>query len=147
MEEWLIWTISGGVMIVLELLIPGMITIFIGLAAILTGLAIKFGYLNDTTSIIVTFIVATLFFLVVIRTFFLRFYKGDTSIHNVDEQDEMKGSIVVVDEDIEPYKEGRVHYRGTTWQARSDSEILKNQKAIIIRLEGNTIIVKPIEEQ
>jgi inner membrane protein len=146
MEEWLIWTISGGAMIVLELLIPGMITIFIGLAAVLTGLAIKFGYLNDPTSIIVTFIVATLFFLIVIRTFFLRFYKGDTSVHNVDEQEEMKGSIVIVDEDIEPYKDGRVHYRGTTWQARSDSPILKNQKAIIIRLEGNTILVKPIEE-
>ena len=146
MEEWLIWTISGGVMIFLELLIPGMITIFIGLAAIVTGLAIKFGFLNDTTSIIVTFIVATLFFLIVIRTFFLRFYKGDTSVHIVDEQEEMKGSIVVVDEDIEPYKDGRIHYRGTTWQARSDSPILKNQKAIIIRLEGNTFLVKPIEE-
>ena len=146
MEEWLIWTISGGVMILLELLIPGMITVFIGLAALVTGLAIKLGYLNDTTSIIVTFIASTLFFLIVIRTFFLRFYKGDTSVQNVDEQDEMKGSIVIVDEDIEPYKDGRVHYRGTTWQARSDAPILKNQKAIIIRLEGNTIIVKPIEE-
>jgi inner membrane protein len=146
MEEWLIWTIAGGIMILLELLIPGMITIFIGLAAVVTGLGIKFGYLTGTTSIIVTFIVATLFFLIVIRTFFLRFYKGNTSVHNVDEQEEMKGSIVVVDEDIEPYKDGRIHYRGTTWQARSDTPILKNQKAIIIRLEGNTFLVKPIEE-
>jgi membrane protein implicated in regulation of membrane protease activity len=146
MEEWLIWMISGGVMILLELIIPGAITIFVGLAALLVGAGIKLGYLTDTTSIITAFIVGVLFFLIVIRTFFLRFYKGNTSIQNVDEQEEWKGSIVTVDEDIEPYKDGRIHYRGTTWQARSDAAILKNAKAIIVRLDGNTFIVKPIEE-
>ena len=146
MEPWLIWTIVGGVFILSQLVIPGLITIFIGLAAVLTGLAIKFNYADSLTSVLTIFIVSTLFFLIVIRTFFLRFYKGDTTVHNVDEQDEVKGSIVVVDEDIEPYKDGRIHFRGTTWQARSDSALLKNQKAIIIRLDGNTFIVKPIEE-
>lgn len=146
MEPWLIWSLAGGILILSELLIPGLITIFIGLAALATGLGIKFGYLTDTTSIIVTFVVATLFFLIVLRTFFLRFYKGNTSVHNVDEQEDMKGSIVTVDEDIEPFKDGRIHYRGTTWQARSDTPMAKNQKAIIIRLEGNTFLVKPIEE-
>lgn len=146
MEPWLIWVIVGGVFIALELIIPGAITIFIGLAAVMTGLGIKFGYLTDLTSILTAFIISTLFFLLVIRTFFLRFFKGNTSVHNVDEQDEMRGSIVTVDEEIEPHKEGRVHYRGSTWQARSDSRIAKNEKAIIIRLEGNTFLVKPIEE-
>lgn len=146
MEPWLIWTIGGGIFILSELIIPGMITIFIGLAAVITGLGIKFDYLTSPTSVFTTFIVATLFFLIVIRTFFLRFYKGDTTVHNVDEQEDMKGSIVIVEDDIEPYKDGRIHFRGTTWQARSDKAIHKNAKAIIIRLEGNTFIVKPIEE-
>jgi inner membrane protein len=146
MEPWLIWTIAGGVFILSELIIPGMITIFIGLAAVLTGLGIKFSYLDSPASVFTTFIVSTLFFLIVIRTFFLRFYKGDTTVHNVDEQEDMKGSIVVVEDDIEPYKDGRIHFRGSTWQARSDISIQKNAKAIILRLEGNTFIVKPIEE-
>ncbi len=90
--------------------------------------------------------VITLFFLIVVRTFFLRFFKGDETIHNVDENKDAVGSIVRVEEEIHPYKEGRVHYGGTTWQARSDDTLFRNSNAIIIGFDGNTILVKSIEE-
>lgn len=146
MEEWLIWVISGGALIVLELLVPGAITVFVGLAAIVVGLGIKFGLLTSLTSVVVTFIVSTLFLLIVVRTFFLKYFEGDSTIHNVDEEKEAQGSVVLVEEEIQPYKEGRVHFRGSTWQARSDEEISKGKNAIVIRTDGNILIVKPIEE-
>jgi membrane protein implicated in regulation of membrane protease activity len=146
MEQWLIWIIIGLVLMTLEILVPGMITIFIGLAAFIVGSGIKFGYLKTYDSIILTFITSTLFFLIIIRTLFLKFFKGDETIHNVDENLDAQGTIVLVEEDILPHKQGRVKFRGTSWQARSDNTILKDSKAIIINFDGNILIVKSIEE-
>jgi membrane protein implicated in regulation of membrane protease activity len=146
MDEWLIWVLTGGALMLLELLLPGAITIFVGMAAMLVGAGIKYGYLETPYSIIICFILSTLFFLIVVRTIFLRFFKGDETIHNVDENKDVVGSIVLVEEEIQPYKEGRVHFRGTTWQARSDDTILKSSNAIILRFDGNVLVVKSIEE-
>lgn len=146
MEVWIIWAIVGISFILLEFIIPGAVTSFIGISALVTSVGIKYGYLNDLESILYTFIFSTLFLLLIVRTLFLKFFKGDESVQNVDENIDAQGTIVSVEEDIFPYKEGRVHFRGSTWQSRSEETILKNSNAIIVRLDGNTLIVKSIEE-
>lgn len=144
MEQWLIWVLAGCLLIVSELLIPGGVVVFLGIAGLMVGGAIKLGYLNSFSSIIFAFFFSSLFLLIFVRAFFMKYFAGDTTIHNVDEQKDAQGSIVEVVEDILPYKEGRVNFRGTAWQARSEEEIVIGSKAIIIRIEGNIIIVKSI---
>lgn len=146
MEAWLIWIAVGITLMMLELLLPGAIAIFVGMAAIVVGAGIKYGYLTTVNSIVFTFIFSILFFLIFIRTLFLKFFKGDEVVQNVDENKDAQGTLVLVEEDILPYKEGRVHFRGTTWQARSDDTILKGTNAIIVQFDANVLIVKSIEE-
>lgn len=146
MDEWLIWVIAGVILMVLELVLPGAITVFIGMAAMVVGFGIKYNYLTTLSSIVFTFILSSLFFLIFIRTLLLRYFKGHETVHNVDENVDAQGTIVLVEEEIQPYKEGRVHFRGTTWQARSDNTILKGSRALIIQFSGNVLIVKSIEE-
>ena len=144
MEPWLIWVISGGVLIFLELIIPGLVTVFMGLSAIMVGMALKFSLITGLfNSLIAWFILSTLF-LLVLRTFFMKYIGGDSTVHNVDEASDAEGSIVEVTETIEPHKEGRVNFRGVSWQARSEQEILKGSKAIVIGRDGNIWIVKTL---
>lgn len=141
MEQWLV---AGGLLIVSELLLPGGVVVFLGISALIVGGGIKFGYLNSFTSILLTMFFSSLFLLIFVRSFFMKFFAGDTTVHNVDEQKDAQGTLVEVEEDILPHKEGRVNFRGTAWQSRSEEELIKGSKAIIIRIEGNIIIVKSI---
>ena len=74
----------------------------------------------------------------------MKYFGGDYTVQNVDENADAKGSIVEVAEDIQPFRDGRVHFRGSTWQARSESEITEGQQAIVLEMNGNILIVKPL---
>lgn len=144
MEPWLIWVISGGTLIGLELLVPGGITIFVGLAAMIVGALIKFGVLIDPLDVAMTFLILSVILLLFLRTIFLRYFEGSSRKQNINEDLDAMGSIVLVMEDIHPYKEGRINFRGAGWQARSEEEIQKGSKAVISGRDGNTWIVKSI---
>lgn len=144
METWLVWVIAGCVLMLAELILPGAITIFVGLAAMVTGLGIKFGYLTTMTSVLMTFFGATVVLLIFLRSLFLKYFEGDSRIHNTDEEKDALGSIVIVVEDIFAFKEGRVSFRGSSWQARSEVDLLKGSEAVIERIEGNILIVRSL---
>lgn len=144
MDAWIIWTVIGVALVVLELIIPGGITSFVGMAAIITGLLIKYEVLKDTTSVVLTFMILSIVLLLFLRTIFMKYFEGDSRKQNVDEDHDARGTIVDVLEDIHPFREGRVSFRGTGWQARSEEEITKGSKAVIIGRDGNIWIVKSI---
>lgn len=144
MDTWLIWVISGGALILLELIIPGGVTIFVGLAAMIVGLLIKFQFITTTFNALLIFLVLSIVLLLFLRTLFMKYFEGDYRVQNTNEDADAEGSIVDVTEDIFPHREGRINFRGTGWQARSDEEILKNEKAIIVKRDGNVWVVKSI---
>lgn len=144
MEPWLIWVIAGGALVLLELVLPGGIAIFLGLSALMTGGALKLGYISGLMGSLITWFIASIILLLFLRTYFMKHFEGDSSIQNVDEDQDYEGSIVEVVEDIQPHKEGRVIFRGVTWQARSEEEILKGSKAVILSRDGNIWIIKSL---
>jgi len=143
-DQWIIWIITGSVLVVAELLLPGGIAIFVGVSALIVGTGIKFGYLNSVVSISLSFFIISILLLFFVRGLFLKYFEGDSRIQNVNEEKDFQGSIVEVAENIFPYREGRVHFRGVTWQARSEEELLEGTKAIITKVEGNILIVKSL---
>lgn len=144
MEPWLIWTISGVILIVFELAVPGGITCFVGAAAVITGILIRSEFLVSTSSIALTFILLSILLLLFLRTVLMKYFEGKSQIQNVDEDKDAAGTIVEVTQEIRSYQEGRIRFRGTSWQARSDDEIMKDSKAVIVSRDGNTWIVKSI---
>lgn len=144
METWLNWVIAGGGLILLELVLPGGVTIFVGLAAMIVGGLIKLGFITTTLDSFLYFTVISIVLLLFLRSFFMKYFEGDSRVQNVDEDLDAEGSIVDVAEDIFPFREGRINFRGAGWQARSEEEILKGSKAVIVRRDGNIWIVKSI---
>ena len=59
-------------------------------------------------------------------------------------EDEYVGKIALAETSITPNENGRVEFKGTSWDAKSDEYILAGQKVQIIETKSILLIVKPI---
>jgi membrane protein implicated in regulation of membrane protease activity len=145
--EWLpmSWIIIGAILILLEVIIPGAVLGFIGAAAVATGLLIHFGHLSGLLNIMMTFFITSFVLIVVLRSTLLKFFPDNSVVENTDELKDAIGRIVVVTENIEPYKRGRIKYLDTSWEAQAEIELVAGDQAIITGRDGNCWIVKSIE--
>ena len=131
-------------MVILESLVPGGIIIFLGFSAIIVGGGLYMGYINDMVTAFLTWFILSIVSMLFLRSLFIKYFEGDTSLDNVDEDEDLKGGIVEVVEEILPHKEGRVRFRDSTWVALSDEEISVGKKAVISKRRGNKLEVKSI---
>ncbi len=144
MEIWLIWLIAGLILATLELVVPGGIVIFLGLAALAVSMGFKLGLLASLTHGFIAWFVLSIVFLFFLRALFLKFFEGGFSVQDTTEEAEYLSALVEVVEHVFPYREGRVAFRGTTWPARSEEELPAGAKAVIVGREGNTWIIKSL---
>ena len=138
------WIVAGAVLIVLELIVPGMVLVFLGAGALLVALLVWLGLIQTWVASITTWFIASLVFLLVLRSLFQRFISGDTEKQSTDEDLDAYGQVVDVVEAIAPGEEGRIRYRGTTWQAVCyDHTLEAGTKAQIICRENLIWTVEP----
>lgn len=139
------WIVAGAVLIVLELIVPGMVLVFLGAGALLVALLVWLGLVQTWVASITTWFIASLVLLLVLRGFFQRFISGDAETQSTDEDFDTYGKVVDVVEAIGPDKEGRIRYRGTTWQAACyDNTLEAGTKAQIVCRENLIWIVEPV---
>ena len=138
------WIVAGVVLIVLELIVPGMVLVFLGAGALLVALLVWLGLVQTWVASITTWFIASLVLLLVLRGFLQRFISGDAETQSTDEEFDIYGKVVDVVEAIGPDKEGRIRYRGTTWQAACyDNTLEAGTKAQIVCRENLIWIVQP----
>jgi membrane protein implicated in regulation of membrane protease activity len=141
-EIWLIWLVGGLVLSLLELIIPGGIIVFVGVAGMIVALLVKFGFVTSLVSSLIIWFMLSIVFMFVLRSFFMKYFEGETFVEDLSEDDAAEGAVVEVCEEIFPYKEGRIKFRGSTWKARSEQEIKKGDKGIITGRDQSVWIVK-----
>lgn len=144
MEHYYYWLIVGIFLTILELVVPGGIIVFLGIAAMLVGSALYVGVIQTVASAFIAWFILSLILIMVLRSFFMQYFEGDTHVENVDERKDVIGSIVEVSEQVFPHKEGRVRFRATTWKARSDEELKVGSKVRVTSQDGSTLIVQSI---
>jgi membrane protein implicated in regulation of membrane protease activity len=144
MEVWAIWICLGIILILAEFLLPGAVIVFPGMAAVLVGLAIFFQWIDGSVKALTIWFVLSVFLMIFLRSFFIKYFEGDSHHSEVDELQELVGVLVEVSEDILPFKEGRIKFRDSSWVARSDQELRVGEKAIILKREGNTFVIKSV---
>ncbi len=135
----IIWLIAGILLLLLEFAVPGILIVFFGFGALitalltfLTGMGIGFQLLSFTFF--------SLLFLVLLRKKFMKILTGSTQI---DPDEEFIGRKGVAETDIKTSETGRVFFRGTRWDAISDTPVSKGQRVTILNKDGLTLIVKP----
>ena len=130
----------------IEFLVPGLVMVFVGLGALTVALGMQLGYIDEIPQQFTTFFISSIIYLLTLRFLVLRFVPSVTRKENIDEDEEVMGSIVEIVADINSGESGRVEHSGSTWQARAEGNqtILKGEQVKIIGRDNITWIVQKI---
>ena len=141
-----LWLGSGIFLMAIEFLVPGLVMVFVGLGSLTVVFGMHFGYIDGILQQFITFFISSIIYLLTLRFLVLRFVPSVTRKENIDEDEEVIGSIVELVEDINSGEFGRVEHSGSSWQARAegDQTILKGEQVKIIGRENITWIVQKI---
>lgn len=137
----LLWAIAGVFLIVVELVSFTFVLIFLGVGALITALLTWLGLTPDTNIQLAAFSVTSLLLLVLFRKTARKTFAG----HGNALSDDI-GQRVTVIKDIPPDGEGDVLYRGSVWNAISNSKdtIAEGSTAEITATEGIRLKVKKV---
>ena len=140
----ILWLSVGIILIISEILIPGLIMVFLGMGALTVSLMIFLGFVDNQIQQGITFILSSFFYLLTLRFFAIRFIKTDVRREIIDEDEIVIGTVVDVTSDIKVGKIGRINHSGSSWKAytKENNSILIGEKAIITGRENITWIVK-----
>ena len=141
-----LWLGSGIFLMAIEFLVPGLVMVFVGLGALTVALGMHLGYIDEIVQQFITFFISSIIYLLTLRFLVLRFVPTVTRKENIDEDEEVMGSIVEIVADINSGEFGRVEHSGSSWQARAegDQTILKGEQVKIIGRDNITWIVQKI---
>lgn len=138
------WLIVGVILMVLEIILPGMVVVFLGLGALFVALLIWMGWISSIAVSIVAWIGSSLVLLIVLRTLVQKLMPGDVETQSTDDDIDAYGTVVEVIETINAEKPGRILFRDTSWSATSSGDIIEaGQKAKIIYRENLEWVVEP----
>lgn len=140
----LIWFLAGLALILSEFALPGVILVFFGLGAWLTAATTWLGVTGGLTAQLLTFAFSSVLFLVVLRRRFrTRFfgYVGDAQSPE-NNLDDMTGQEVIVTSDIPAGGIGEVEFKGAPWSGRSEAHLTAGTPAVIVGVEGITLVVR-----
>lgn len=143
-----IFLIGGTALMILETLIPGGVSFFLGFSGIFVGVLRYFGILVEPGTSIITWLGTAIALILVFRPLLMKYWGGESFFKLADEDFEAMGQIVEV---VEPVNDqdnsGRIKFQGISWQARTmEGELKPGQKAKIKYRDNVTWVVEPVDE-
>ncbi len=141
------WLVFGAILVFLEFVLPGLIVVFLGAAALIVGWALHVGWLSGLLESISAWFVVSLVLIISLRSFCYRLMPGETETHSTDEDFDAFGKVVEVVQDLEPNKPGRIRFQDSTWPAICYGETIPSgQKAKIVTRDNLMWVVEPHKE-
>jgi membrane protein implicated in regulation of membrane protease activity len=138
----LLWFLIGLVLFLIELVVPGFIIFFFGFGAWVTAL-ICLVFHPGTNLQIIIFAITSVLSLLILRKMIMSkfFYSKSNSYESVEDEFTGKEGTALID--FGNGKKGKVEFKGTTWNAESDSEIKEGQTVIILEKQNFSLFVEP----
>lgn len=134
-----IWFIIGFVFFLLEFAVPGFILFFFGLGAWVVAVFTLFSDISLNTQVFI-FVASSALTVLLFRKW-IKNKLGKKNAMNVLE-DEIIGKTAKAETQILPGQQGKVYFRGTSWNASSTDTINKGEDVIIIAHDSILLIVK-----
>lgn len=148
--ETLTWIFLGGgaALMVLEALLPGGVSFFLGLSGVLVAAFRYLGLLEDPYNAVIAWLFISIGLTLLIRPLLMKYWGGDSFYKLADEDLEAMDQIVEVVETVNSQNDtGRIRFQGISWQARTMEGELKPGTRARIRFRDNvTWIVEPVDE-
>ena len=134
-----IWFIAGFVFFLLEFAVPGLILFFFAVGAWIVAILSLFYDFSINTQLVI-FLVSSLLTIVLFRKWVKKMIwakKLPTEL-----EDEFIGKTGKAETSIGPDQNGKVNFKGTLWDARSEDIIEPGQTVTVIGNESILLIVK-----
>ena len=145
MEPWVLWTVIGLGLLLLEFVIPGLIVFFFGLGALLVGLLSLCTDLSLNAQLMI-FLIGSVVFLVSLRKWVAGIFLG-TAVEGEDEDrsdQEFLGDRGVAVSAIDSAKGGKIEMHGSRWNAESDEPIAEGERVEVVGRSGLVVKVKKL---
>ncbi|OYD14882.1 hypothetical protein CH330_07140 [candidate division WOR-3 bacterium JGI_Cruoil_03_51_56] len=136
------WIIIGLILAALEMVFPGLVIIWFGIAGVLTGILAIF--VHNSLVLFVVFAGLSGVMVLCSRLIFRKITKPEPEPVGANR---LKGVTGLVVRDINPPEYGRVKIMGEEWRAEAKVSITRNEKVKVIEVEGTHLVVEPIEER
>lgn len=146
MPDYSYWIIFGLILIIAEFMISGLVTVFLGVAALLVGALVFFGMLGNPAWELALFAVFSLLLLAVARRYLKRWMLGkETRAHDSGDSAGLIGHRATA---AGPFQDGvgTVMFRGARWQAQSRHPLDDGQMVRIVAHQGLWLTVEPWTE-
>ncbi|MEM9283629.1 MAG: NfeD family protein [Verrucomicrobiota bacterium] len=141
MDSATIWFLIGLGLVLAELAVPGVILVFIGLAAWLVAILDWCGV--DSFSVqLWTFGLTSLGLVIFARRFVKSWFSGKETEADADLDEEFVGKIVAVVKAIDAGGFGLVELKGAQWKATSDQDLAEGASAVVTARDNLTLTVK-----
>ncbi|MFT4713632.1 MAG: hypothetical protein ACJAVI_005973 [Candidatus Azotimanducaceae bacterium] len=140
------WIVLALVFAVAEIIVPGGIVFFLGVACAIVAASLWMGFVTSWINTLSLFFISSLMLILGLRTLVSRFAEGDSTKANAEEILDEVDEIVEVKKTIGPGEvAGSINFRGTTWRALGNGrEIPEGTKVRIVSRENTTYIVDPV---
>ncbi|MEI6644429.1 MAG: NfeD family protein [bacterium] len=137
------WLYAGIGLIVLEVMTPGLVSIFFGLAALALALIIWFFPGIPQLAQWLMFSVLSILFIALLRKTLKKTFSGTSQVTE-DMFDAFSGKRATVVECISPANPGRVEFNGSNWTAEAEEVLdvgmlvrIKSKKNLTLYVEKN----------
>jgi len=139
----LYWFYLGIVLIILEVMTPGLVSIFFGLSALVVALITFLAPGMPEWAQWVMFSIFSVLFIVLLRKTLKKTFSGTSEVTE-DLFDAYTGKRATVVEFISSTKPGRVEFNGSDWTAEAEEELdvgmlvrIKSKKNLTLFVEKN----------
>jgi membrane protein implicated in regulation of membrane protease activity len=122
-SPWLIWFLAGIGIMLAELAVPGFVIIFFGLGC-MGGAVAAFFFPEAYSAQVATFLIVSIASLLTLRKLAMNIFVGRSESGEGEYSGNvLVGTRIILQQDLEAGRVGRVQFRGTMWDAISEDRI------------------------
>jgi membrane protein implicated in regulation of membrane protease activity len=135
------WLALGIALIIIEVMTPGLVSIFFGLAALTVALLAWLVPALGQGGQWIVFSIFSVLYIFLLRKSLKKVFSGVREVSD-SPNDEFSGKLAVVVEAVAPNKPGRVEFCGTNWTAEAESEFPVGASVRICSKKNLTLTVE-----
>jgi hypothetical protein len=139
----LFWLYLGVALIILEVMTPGLVSIFFGLAALTVAAGAWLMPALGQGWQWIAFSVFSVLYIFLLRKSLKKVFSGEREVSD-SPSDEFSGKLAIVVEPIAPSKPGRVEFCGTNWTAEAETEFPVGASVRILGRKNLTLRVEAV---
>lgn len=135
------WLYAGVALILIEVMTPGLVSLFFGLAALTLALIVWLAPELAQGWQWILFSVLSVLYILLLRKSLKSVFSGSREISD-NPDDALTGKLAVVTQPIAPNRPGRVELGGTTWNAEAEGELAAG---VSVRVAGKKNLTLRVE--